>query len=384
MNLSVTQLLQQAVAIPSVNPSHGDDPALSGEKRMADWLSDQLGARGLEVETLDLMGPDRPAVIGRNTPRATSRSLMVEVHLDTVGTRGMTVDPFGGIIREEKLYGRGACDMKGSTCAFLAALTPDRVRHLEARGIQLLVVGAPDEETGLGGSAKLAADGLRADDAVILEPTRCLPVIAHKGACWYEVTLEGTAGHGSQPEKGVSTHAALAILLPELYRIHEEEAARHHHALLGQTTLNIGRIDGGKTFNVIPDHTRLELDRRVIPGEDPDAFTSRVSECLNALIQNGHLTGGSIRRTAMTPPFATDADSPLVKALQSAIHAPCKPEGTSWVSDASMFSQTCANTVVFGPGDIAQAHTVDEYISLGQLDRGVRIFERFLDQYGCA
>jgi acetylornithine deacetylase len=375
-------LLTDALALPSVNPAHGDDPSLCGEERMADWLQAQLEERGLQVERLSPIGPGRPAVVGRNAPADPVRSLMIEVHLDTVGTSGMTVDPFKAEIRDGRLYGRGSCDMKGSTCAFLAALTVERIQALTDRGIQLLVVGAPDEETGLTGSEQLVNDGLRADDAVILEPTRCAPVIAHKGAFWYEVVLEGVAGHGSQPEKGVSTIEALTTFLPELYRIHREEAERYDHPLLGSSTLNVGRIEGGKTFNVIPDHTRLELDRRVVAGEDPGEFEDRVTDLLSGMVDRGTLTKGSIRRVSSTPPFQTDPESALVRTLQDAITGEGPAYGTSWVSDASMFSRVCANTVVFGPGDIAQAHTVDEYIELEQLEKGSAVFARFLERYG--
>lgn len=379
---SARDLLAEAVATPSVNPAHGDDASLCGELRMADWLQQQLEDRRLRVERLTPIGPARPALIGRNAVENPVRTLMIEVHLDTVGTSGMTVDPFGAVVKDGKLYGRGSCDMKGATCAFLAALTPERSRALSDRGVALMVVGAPDEETGLTGSQKLVEQGVRADDAVVLEPTRCAPVIAHKGACWYEVILEGLAGHGSQPEKGVSTHEALAQLLPIIYRIHQEEAGNHVHPLLGSSTLNIGRIDGGKTFNVIPDRTRLELDRRVVAGESPAVFADRVAAEIDRLIQNGDLTGGEIRGVSETSPFETGATSSLVRTLQEAIGVETSLVGTSWVSDASMFSPVCGQTVVFGPGDIAQAHTVDEYIELAQLEKGTAVFERFLEIYG--
>jgi acetylornithine deacetylase/succinyl-diaminopimelate desuccinylase-like protein len=382
MLTSCIDLLTEAVSIPSVNPAHGDDPSVCGESRMADWLRARLEERGLTVESLNPMGPDRPAVVGRNQPAHPVRSLMIEIHLDTVGVSGMTVDPFAGTVQAGRLYGRGSCDMKGSTCAFLTALTPERIQSLTDRNIQLLVVGAPDEETGLTGSQRLVEQGLRADDAVILEPTRCMPVIAHKGAFWYEVVLNGRAGHGSQPEKGTSTHQALAEFLPELYRIHQEEATKHVHPLLGSSTLNIGRIDGGRTFNVIPDHTRLELDRRVVAGEDPEAFAGRVHEVIVDMAHKKQLTGGHISCVSKTPPFQTDPESVLVQLLRSAIDGDSTPSGTSWVSDASMFSTVCGNTVVFGPGDITQAHTVDEYIELEQLETGIGVFARFLDAYG--
>jgi acetylornithine deacetylase len=273
--------------------------------------------------------------------------------------------------------------MKGSTAALLHALAPERVRASAARGIRLLVVGAPDEECGTLGATTLARQGIRADRAIILEPTRCRPVIAHKGAYWYEVTLEGRSGHGSQPQSGVSTNEALARILPEMLRAHKALQAMHPHPLLGQSTLNFGRIEGGLTYNIIPDRTVLQLDRRLVPNEAPELFENAVHHILDELVKEGRLLGGHCQLSNRTPAFATDPDSALVQRLQGAIaavtgHTPAA-EGTSWVSDASPFSQVCGETLVFGPGDIAQAHTADEFIDLEELNKGAAIFARFLD-----
>lgn len=381
----LTNLCFRLIGTPSVNPAHSGDAGITGEKRMAHLFADLFAERGLETEFLSPIGSDRPAVIGRSKPAYPRKTLMVEMHLDTVGIADMKIDPFQAEIKDGRLYGRGSCDMKGSMAAFFHALTPQRIQSLSQRGIQLMVLGAPDEETGLGGSMKLSADGLGADYAIVLEPTRCLPVIAHKGALWYEVTLLGRSGHGSQPEKGVSTNAALATLLPALFEIHNELASQYRHPLLGNSTLNIGKIEGGQTYNIIPERTVLKLDRRVIPNEPTGLFPEKVNALINDLVSRGLLVGGHCVLSCETVPFATDAESPLVKALQQAIEQisghPAPADGTSWVSDASPFSRTCGQILVFGPGDIAQAHTDNEFIELSQLEMAAKIFARFLDQF---
>ncbi|MEX2608025.1 MAG: ArgE/DapE family deacylase [Kiritimatiellia bacterium] len=379
------ELLSSLIAVPSVNPAHCSDPDITGERRMADVIEHLFTERGLVIERLDPTGEDRPAVIGRCNTSDPRRTLMVEMHLDTVGVADMTVPPFQATIRDGKLYGRGSCDMKGSMAAFLHALTPERVEACRKQGVELMVVAAPDEETGTHGASHLVQLGIKADMAIILEPTRCLPVIAHKGAFWYDVELRGRSGHGSQPASGVSTNAALARFLPELLNIHQRLAETSPHPLLGASTLNLGRIEGGQTYNIIPERTRLHLDRRVVPSENAEAFVEEIQQLLEDLTQQGLLCGGSITLNQNTLPFATSPDAPLVTQLQAAITqvtgSPAPAQGTSWVSDASPFGQVCGQTLVFGPGDIAQAHTDNEYITLEQLRLGSRIFAVFLDHH---
>lgn len=373
------------IAVPSVNPAHCSDPDITGEWRMADLIEGLLRERGLVIERLHPIAEDRPAVIGRSKPTNPRTSLMVEMHLDTVGVADMTIDPFHAMVREGKLYGRGSCDMKGPAAAFLHALTPDRIEKLNDHGIELMVVATPDEETGTHGAAHLVEVGIRADMAIILEPTRCLPVIAHKGAFWYDIELRGRSGHGSQPASGVSTNAALAHFLPELLDIHRRLSEASPHPLLGVSTLNIGRIEGGQTYNIIPERTRLHLDRRVVPSEHAETFAEEIQQLIENLTQQGLLCGGTISLNQNTLPFSTPPDAPLVQKLQRAItavtHSPALPEGSSWVSDASPFGQVCGQTLVFGPGDISQAHTDNEYITLDQLSLGARMFAELLDHH---
>jgi len=388
---TAAELLQFLIRIPSVNPAHAVEAELTGEKRMADALEALLRDRGMSVTRLEQLaglGPERPAIVATAGDASAPHSLLVEVHLDTVGVANMTLPPFEGYEENGRIYGRGACDMKGSIAAFLTALTPDRVQALCARGVRLIVVGAPDEECGTKGAMQLAAAGIRAEDALVLEPTRCQPVIAHKGACWYEILLKGRSGHGSQPEKGVSTNEALARLLPELLRSHKALQQMYPHPLLGQSTLNIGRISGGHTFNIIPDQTLVQLDRRVVPNEPPELFEQSVRHMLEECIREGRLLDGKFGAVNLTPAFATPAEAPLVRQLQQAIQRQTgslpAPLGTSWVSDAAQFGRVCGATVVFGPGDIAQAHTEDEWISLESLTLGTQIFADFLDHYPAA
>ncbi len=381
---ALTHRLQEFVRIPSVNPAHSSNPEITGERAYAKRVAASLELRGFELEWIPILGEDRPALIGRvGDPKAPS--LLFELHTDTVGVDHMTRDPFDGAVEEGRLYGRGSCDMKGSAAAMFEALSPERVRSFCERGYQLIVVAAPDEECGCRGAMDLAERGIGADAAIILEPTQNIPVVAHKGAKWLEIELKGRSGHGSEPDRGVSTNRALCRLLPFLHETHAALQEEFSHPLLGQSTLNYGRIEGGATFNIIPDHSLLQLDRRVIPNEDPLLFEQQVKAEVEALQEEGLILEGSVTRCHQTDAFATEEDSPLVQCLLAAIEAetgerpPCM--GTSWVSDASPLSQTCEQILVFGPGDIAQAHTEDEYIELASLEQGAAILGRFLDRF---
>jgi succinyl-diaminopimelate desuccinylase len=221
---------------------------------------------------------------------------------------------------------------------------------------------------------------------VVLEPTRNIPVVAHKGAHWADIVLKGKSGHGSQPASGISTHVALAHLLPRLLEFQEHCAKEYTHPLLGSSTLNIGQITGGITYNIIPDQTCIRIDRRRIPNEPAREFDGAVRDLLEELVHRNLLLEASMTVVSDTPAFATRPDSPLVIRLTDAIESITgqrpAPEGTSWVSDASPFSRVCDEILVFGPGDIAQAHTEDEFIEEASLHEGTRILGAFLDAYG--
>ena len=350
---------------------------------MAKEMERQLQSRGFVTEQVILTDATRPAVIGRVPVKSPRYRLMFENHLDTVGVSHMTIPPFAAEERDGRLYGRGACDMKGSTAAMLVALSRERVQAIKAKGIELMVVCAPDEECGTAGAKRLAERGIGADHCIVLEPTGNQPVIAHSGCRWYEISLFGTACHGSEPHKGMSTNLAAVELLEGLFSEHRRLAEKNPDPLLGESTLNLGILRGGTALNIVPDHTVIGLDRRVVPSEDPALFENALQQMLNGLITSGTLKDAGWKIVAETPSFATGSDSRVLRQLSQAIQkvsGECaRPAGTAWVSDAAPFSQTCGEILVWGPGDISQAHTEDEWVSIQQLNEAVEILETFLD-----
>lgn len=376
-------LLQTLVGTPSVNPVDEDDPTLAGEARMAAVLEAHLVAKGFSVE-LHEAKPGRHNLIARYGPDDPSRSLVIEGHLDTVSVRHMNIDPFAGEIREGRLYGRGACDMKGPMAAALHAMQPEVLQRIADAGKQLLFVGCIDEEKGARGASALAQTGFHADEMIVLEPTGLNLVIAHKAPSWFSIEIGGVSGHGAEPESGINAIEGMVKAMGVLQQLHRQCLPQVPHALLGQASMNIGKIEGGRGTNIIPDHCRIEVDYRILPDESLADFIGTLNERLQALVEQGVMHSAKVSLLSTGNAFQTEADAALVHRLRAAAEEEgVHPEiqGTSWFSDAGPLSTACDEIVVFGPGDIAQAHTRDEFIVLDELEKGHRIFTRLLERF---
>ncbi len=374
----VVALTRALVAIPGINPELTDDPALSGEHRMAAFLHDYLGARGFRVSRHEVT-PGRPNIVGRYGPEKPQRVLMIEAHLDTQGVHGMTVPPFGGEIRDGRIYGRGACDMKGPMAAALVNMNPAQLDALAAVGIQVIFVGAIGEETGNIGALEIAAEGIGADELLVLEPTDLHAVHAHKGVFWFQVEVHGRAAHGSNPGQGLNAICGMSRMIDRI--LDQTAVAMPPDRLLGPPTANIGMITGGHSTNIVPDRCVIRVDRRLLPGETGDAVMEVVRKAGAALVAEGGALAVDVTPIKEGRPFFTPADASLVRRLLSCCEecgeAPVS-EGAGWYSDAGPLSRTCKEVVVFGPGSIRQAHTVDEYIAIDSLRKGEQILARFL------
>ena len=369
------ELLRQLVAIPSVNPALADDPALRDELRIVDWLEPWFAATGFVTRRVG-QTPGRPNLLATFGAAAPRRTILFESHLDTVGVTGFQGNPF--VLREEngRLYGRGACDTKGPLAAFMAALGDDVLAALAKSKTRIVWLGAIGEETGNLGAEEAVADGLRADECVVLEPTDLHIVHAHKGACWFTAATRGRAVHASDPARGDN-----AILkMPAVWKILEEataEAGRTYcSAVLGKPTVSVGTIRGGTGTNVVPDRCEIQVDRRLMPGET----AAQVLDDLRARF--AAIPGGvEIGLLKEGLPFHTDADAPLVRRFSAALEAAGVPpvrEGAAWCSDAGPLAPVCGETLVWGPGAIGQAHTADEYIEKSSLVAGVDVLRRYL------
>ena len=368
------KLLRELIALPSVNPAFlppGDSRA--GEQRVADFLAATAARAGLEVEYQEVFH-GRANLLAWLKPSSKPRQCVAFVpHMDTVGVS--TEAQFKPIVRNDCLYGRGACDTKGSIAVMLAALTElARSGHRPAQ-TELVFAALVDEESGQGGSRFLARSGFKADLAIVGEPTRLRVVTAHKGDLWLKLETRGRAAHGSRPELGRNAVHSMAKIVDLLETDYAARLRKRRHSLLRHATINVGAIAGGRQPNIVPDSCAIQIDRRTIPGET-DAAVKR--EILRFIRGRGlSVTMSDTKDEQPAPALEADTRLPLVREFLRCA-GQSKPAGVDFFTDAGVLASAGIPSVVFGPGDIAQAHTADEWIALNQLERGVRILGRFL------
>lgn len=382
MSNELVSLLNELVALPSVNPSHTDQLEIANEFRVAEFMTEFLRERGFAIE-MEGESEERYNVIASYGPATADTTVMLEAHLDTVGVTGMVIPPFEPAIRDGRLYGRGACDTKGPMAAGLLALTPPLLDALADAGIRLVFVGAYGEEKGNVGAERLVQQGFRADTAIILEPTEMAVVHAHKGALWYQIDLRGVAAHGSDPAKGKNAIVAMGEVVQWLTRRIEEEAAKYADSVLGPPTVNIGRIEGGLAMNIVAPRCVAEVDRRLVPGEDPESIMAAVEAHLETLKEADHIRGYALNPIKSGTPFSTPTDAAVVTDLSRALEqggVPPRLTTAAWYSDAGAFARCCDEVVVFGPGSIEQAHTEDEYIECEELEQGRVVLSAYLER----
>ncbi|MCI0538147.1 MAG: M20/M25/M40 family metallo-hydrolase, partial [Verrucomicrobiales bacterium] len=370
-----SKLLRELIAIPSVNPAFlaaGD--ARAGEKRVADFLGAIAASRGLDIELREVF-PGRANLLAHYAPPgAVRRRIVLAPHMDTVGEPGLSDALFEPREQNGRLYGRGACDTKGSVAAMLTALTevansPKRPQHTA-----ITFAGLVDEENGQKGSRALVRDKFKADLAIVGEPTQLKVVTAHKGDLWLRVETHGQSAHGAKPELGRNAVLAMARIVDLLETKYARALDRKRHPLLGHATVNVGAIRGGSQPNIVPDHCEISVDRRTIPGET-EAGVWR--ELRSFLRQRHHKARLINSKDAACLPLETDPGLPLVQELFRAAGQK-EPAGVDFFCDAAVLSGGGIPSVVFGPGDIAQAHTAAEWISLRSLEAATAVLIRFL------
>jgi len=373
---NVVELTQALVRIPSVNPDGDPGTEGVGEELCARFVGEFLAVSGAEV-VFDEVQPGRPNVIGRfpSNPSADGKPkprILFAPHTDTVSVGGMTIDPFGGELREGKVWGRGSSDTKGPMAAMLWALHEMRA-EIPALPVEVHFVGFMSEESAQLGSQHFARHHGHYDLAIIGEPTSLQTVFRHKGCLWADVHTTGVAVHGATPELGVNAIVKMARLVAALdteFRV-QLTAASGEDEWLGVSTINLGMIQGGTRSNIVADSCKLRVDIRTTPG------LQRAGGALALL--TGFVKGmdATASVTVASEAFHLDTDpaNPLVQKL---IAAGATLTGAPWFCDAAFLAVAGTPAIAIGPGSIAQAHTKDEFIAVKDLESGVEFFRRFL------
>ena len=368
------QLLRELIALPSVNPAFlppGDPRA--GEQRVASFIAAVAAQAGLDVEMQEVL-PERSNVLARLMPTGPiAQRIVLAPHMDTVGGDGAVL--FQARMRNGRIHGRGACDTKGSVACMLNALATLARSANRPRRTEVLLAALVDEENAQAGSRRLAGSGWAADLAIVGEPTRLRVVTAHKGDIWLRLTTRGKAAHGARPDLGrnaVHLMARAVALLETTYAAALRR--RRPHPLLGRGTINVGVIAGGSQPNIVPDRCTIDIDRRTVPGENENTVRGELCALFD---RHGLKTAFANIRGGPCPALQTDARLPLVRAL-FAVARQSRPLGVDYFCDAAVLAHGGIPSVVFGPGDIAQAHTADEWVAVRQVERGAESLLQFL------
>jgi succinyl-diaminopimelate desuccinylase len=381
-------LLQDLIRIPSVNPMGRD---LSGdefyETRLSAFLAEFFTRLDVPFE-LQEFSVGRTNVIARIGAPAATETLVFDAHQDTVPTDGMTIPPFDPRIDGDRVYGRGACDVKGGMAMMLAAFARARAQ-VERLRCNVVMSCTVDEEYQANGVTLLAKSwsgrapskllASRPHAAIIAEPTDLDVVVAHRGATRWKIVTHGRACHSSEPQLGVNAIYQMAEVVRHLKSLAAELPTLHPaHPLCGGATLSVGRIVGGTSVNVVPDRCEVEIDRRVVPGEDSLAVIPEVTEYLRSRVdfdfevQPPWIVG---------LPLGDQHNQAIGDALLETINSVTGPRrkiGVPYGTNASRFQAEGVPSIVFGPGSIRQAHTKDEWLSISELRLATDILERFV------
>jgi acetylornithine deacetylase len=365
-------LTRELVRIDSRNPSLV--PGGPGESAVAGVLAEVLGAWGFRVEQHEA-APGRPNVVARiGTPGG--RSLMFNGHLDVVGTDGMRHPPFDADVHDGRMYGRGSCDMKSGIAAMCAAA----VRAIDT-GLagEIVVAAVADEEYESIGTRALIERGVRADAAIVTEPTRLCVMPSHLGFVWIDVTAHGHAAHGSRWELGVDAIRHAALYLAEMDRFDREVLPTRSHPLLGRPSIHASLIDGGTGMSTYPDRCTVRIERRTIPGESVAQVEREMRELAVAAHQRDGRVDIDTRVTFAQEPSDVATDAPIVRALSDALGAegePVRVEGMTAWTDAALLNAAGIPAVCFGPGDISLAHAAEEYVPVDEIERATAVLAR--------
>ncbi|UUO08258.1 M20 family metallopeptidase [Blastopirellula sp. J2-11] len=394
MTSDVVALLQQLIRIPSVNPMGRDvQGEIYYEARLTSFLEQYVADWGFFCER-QFVSPEREnlliATVDLSQLPADRPILMLEVHQDTVPVDGMSIDPFAAEIRDGKVYGRGSCDIKGGMAAMLTVISRFRDLPTEKRPAVVLAL-AVNEEHGFSGAKRMTQGWTEGQSKlltrppaaiVVSEPTMLDVVVAHKGVVRWKCHANGIAAHSSNPSIGANAIYRMSKIINALEQ-HATQLPGSISPLVGGPTLSVGIISGGVSVNTVPDHCSIEIDRRLAPGDNPlDAQQAAIDFIAQQLDDPDWISHDQpfIISPGLAPTHNQSLAESLIATLQQC-DIQAKTIGVPYGTDGAILSQGDAPTVVCGPGDIAQAHTHDEWLAIDQLEKSVEVYETFCRRF---
>ena len=387
------KLARELVQIDSSDPG-----AYEGEieRHIRTWLRQRIEnlpeslASRVSIDELEVL-PGRTELMA-TIPGATDEPRLVFIcHMDTVTLGdgwGDGIDPLSGIIRDDRLYGRGACDMKSGLASAMVAFEATlnkmaRTGKLPRRGLSLIC--SVDEEDFMRGVEAAIKQGWvgTSEWVVDTEPTDSQIQVAHKGRTWFELTMQGVTAHASQPWKGADAIAAMAVAINQIRR---EIGSQPVHDELGRSTVTFGQIEGGYRPYVVPDSCKVWIDMRLVPPCGTQAATKIVEDAITAAENEVEGCHGSFVITGDRPAVERDPASPLLAEL---LESTADVTGTSaevgiftGYTDTAVIAGTCQNhnCMSYGPGSLALAHKPNEYVPHEDVRRAQAVLTRLADR----
>jgi len=376
----VVDLLRDMVAIPSVNPIY--DRSSPGETDMADYVEAWAGRLGLEM-TRQTVFPGRDNVLVRLAGPAGAPVLLMEAHMDTVGVEAMP-GAFMPELRDGRLYGRGACDTKGSLAAMMAAVER-LVEESTDLACTVALLAAVDEETSGKGARAYVAAGGTADVAIVGEPTDGRVVNEHNGCVRGEIEVIGRAAHTSVAGEGINAIDGMAEVILA-FRVVDRNLAMRPGGAAQNGSLTVSLISGGAGINIVPERCLINYDRRTVPGQTSGQALAEIDAALDG-VRAAHPAYTIERREPwlVGNSLATAPDNDIVRiasAASAALGLDPTPIRVPYGSDASKFQDGGIPTIVFGPGSIANAHAVDESVPIEDLLAAAAFYREVVLRFG--
>lgn len=372
------QILSDLIRTESVNPAYDAQSSESEiQKQIARYFRDH-SVETCEQEAL----PGRSNVIAKLPGRDTSRRIVFEAHCDTAGVSQMTILPFHPEIRDGRIYGRGACDTKAGLAAMMQAIV-DLKQTCTVPPCDIWVASTIDEEHTYRGVLKLC-EGLQAAAAVVSEPTNVKMAVASKGCLRWRITVKGRAAHSSMPGLGINAIEHMAWVV-QCLGDHRVQLQKVCHPLVGSPTLNVGLIQGGTQVNNVPEACWIEIDRRLVPGEQPESVLSSYRDLLHKLQAARPVLDWSMEPLLQDEPMQTPVNSMIATSAREALKAAGldgSPVGVPFGSDASKFARAGIPSIIMGPGSIEQAHTADEYVELEEVEKAFVVYRKLMTSFG--
>ncbi|WP_456506248.1 ArgE/DapE family deacylase [Arthrobacter sp. UYCu723] len=358
-------LLQDLVRINSVNP--GLVPGAPGETALADFTAAWLQTRGFTVTRLEAV-PGRPSIVAVAAGIGQGKSLMFNGHLDTVTLAGYDGEPLEPRMEDGRMYGRGTFDMKAGIAAMMVAAAAAASRP--HRG-DIIVALVADEEFASAGTEEVLRH-FTADAAIVSEPTHEDIVIAHRGFVWFDVTIHGTAAHGSRPDLGIDAIAKTGRFLTGLEELSRSLLGGRAHPMLGTGSIHASLIRGGEELSSYPAACAVSLERRTVPGESAATVEAELRQILDAIAASDPNFSYSLAAGLERHAFEVPADAPIVRAVAAAAGAAtgqaATVRGEAFWTDASLMLEAGIPGLLFGV-DGGGAHAATEWVDLDSLTR---------------